>query len=247
MAGEYDQEAFWDSALFNLQTAASIEFIGTYPTVPLDPIFSVSIPPFWCLVFCPNIVSVKISETNRSQFEDPTSKTNSNAVSEAAGEPSTGWYGQTGIWPSTDSNQYPVESPPSNERPERPKKMLIEPQPHIKRRTRKPPSGQALERRRQQNRAAQLAFRERSKKQVEEMRQELIQCVEYNQKMYLTMQELLERTESLKKDIESALALQPPVNSLEASHASRTNGWDLFASPTSSNGSPEFDYDGGSN
>ena len=125
--------------------------------------------------------------------------------------------------------------------------MLIEPQPQIKRRIRKPPSGEALERRRQQNRAAQLAFRERSKKQVEEMRQELVQCVEYNQKMYLTMRELLERTEALKKDIESALALQPPVTSLDPSHASRTNGWDLFTSPTSSNGSLEFDYDAGSN
>lgn len=167
-------------------------------------------------------------------------------MSETAGEPSTGWHGQPGIWPSTDSNQRPVESPPSNERPERPKKMLIEPQPHIKRRTRKAPSGEALEQRRQQNRAAQLAFRERSKKQVEEMRQELIQCVEYNQKMYLTMWELLERTEALKKDIASALALRPPVTSLEASHASKTNSWDLFTSPTSSNGSPEFDYDAGS-
>lgn len=46
MAGEYDQEALWGPALFNLQTTASSEFVGTYPTVPLDPTFSVSIPPF---------------------------------------------------------------------------------------------------------------------------------------------------------------------------------------------------------
>ena len=168
-------------------------------------------------------------------------------MSETAGGPSTGWHGQPGLWPSSETNRSLAESPRNNEQSERPKKMLIEPQPQMKRRVRKPPSGEALERRRQQNRAAQLAFRERSKKQIEEMRQELTQCVEYNQKMYSTMRELLERTEALKRDIEGALAMQPPTISLDSSHPSRTNSLDLFTSPTSSNGSPNYDYDAPSN
>jgi len=83
-------------------------------------------------------------------------------------------------------------------------KIVLEPSPSIppQRRTRKPPSGQALERRRRQNRAAQLAFRQRSKKQMEEMRHELIKCLEHNQTMRSRVCELLNRTDSLKKDLE---------------------------------------------
>jgi uncharacterized membrane protein YccC len=125
--------------------------------------------------------------------------------------------------------------------------MIIKPQPHTKRRIRRPPSGEALERRRQQNRTAQLAFRERSKKQVEELRLELTQCLEYNHNLYSTMRELLERTEALKRDIEGALDLQPPLSSVEYSHPSRTDSLDLFNSPTSSSGSQAYDYDAASN
>ena len=181
------------------------------------------------------------------QFENPIAHNNSSSVSEAIGEPSAGWHGQQGLWPANDLNLRLVESPQSTELSERPKKMLIEPQPQVKRRIRRPPSGEALERRRQQNRAAQLAFRDRSKKQVEELRQELTQCVEFNQRMYLTMRELLERTEALKRDLEGALALQPPMTSLESSHSSRTDSLDLSTVPTSSNGSPNSDYDATSN
>lgn len=46
---------------------------------------------------------------------------------------------------------------------------------------------------------------------MDEMRQELIRSSEYNQAMYARMQELLERTESLKRDLESALSMRPPV------------------------------------
>jgi hypothetical protein len=70
--------------------------------------------------------------------------------------------------------------------------------------------------------------------------------MEYNQKMYSIMRELLERTEALKKDIEGALALQPPITSVDSSHPSRTHSSDIFASPTSSNGSSNFDYDAAS-
>ena len=79
------------------------------------------------------------------------------------------------------------------------------------------------------------------------MQQELTQCVEYTQKIHQTMRELLERTDALKKDIESALALQPPALSLEASRPSRTSSWEFFTSPASSNGSLEFDCDAASN
>jgi hypothetical protein len=69
-------------------------------------------------------------------------------------------------------------------------------------------SPEAIQRRRQQNRASQLAFRARTKKMVEELRHQLTQCAQNNQTMYLTMQNLLEKTESLKAAIEGALASQ---------------------------------------
>jgi hypothetical protein len=75
---------------------------------------------------------------------------------------------------------------------------------------------QALERRRQQNRAAQLAFRERSKRQMEEMRQELAQCVDFNRKMQDSVRSLLERADDLRRDVESILAVKMPATSLDA-------------------------------
>ena len=83
-------------------------------------------------------------------------------------------------------------------------KIALLPSPTIppQRRLRKPPSGQALERRRQQNRAAQFAFRQRSKKQIEELRHEIIQYSEHNQTMLSCMRKLLNQTDSLKKDLE---------------------------------------------
>lgn len=91
-----------------------------------------------------------------------------------------------------------------------------------------------------------MTFRGRSKKQVEELRQELTQCVEFNQKMYSTMRELLEKTDTLKRDIEVALALQPPMTSPEFSHPSRTSRLELSSPPAWSNESPDFDYDAAS-
>lgn len=69
-------------------------------------------------------------------------------------------------------------------------------------------SSEAIQRRRQQNRASQLAFRARTKKMVDDLRQQLTQCTEHNNTMYLTMQNLLENAESLKRAIEGALASQ---------------------------------------
>jgi hypothetical protein len=69
-------------------------------------------------------------------------------------------------------------------------------------------SSEAIQRRRQQNRASQLAFRARSKKMVEDLRQQLTQCTEHNNTIYVTMQNLLENADSLKRAIENALAFQ---------------------------------------
>ena len=43
---------------------------------------------------------------------------------------------------------------------------------------------------------------------VDDLRQQLTQCTEHNNTMYLTMQNLLENAESLKRAIEGALAFQ---------------------------------------
>src|SRR4051812_43516725 len=65
-------------------------------------------------------------------------------------------------------------------------------------RIRKVPSSEALERRRRQNRAAQLASRERTKKIVEELKGALTRCTEFNQEMCDKMQEVLEIADTLK-------------------------------------------------
>jgi hypothetical protein len=69
-------------------------------------------------------------------------------------------------------------------------------------------SSEAIQRRRQQNRASQFAFRARSKKMVDDLRQQLAQFTEHNNAMHRTMQNLLENAESLKRAIEGALAFQ---------------------------------------
>lgn len=160
-------------------------------------------------------------------FEAAPPYSRKDSASNAPGEPPLEWPRHQQTWPSVES------TPPASEGHPRPK-MLLEPRPQTQRRIRKPPSGEALERRRQQNRAAQLAFRERSKKQVEEMRLELIQCVEFNQKMQMSVRELLDRTEALKRDMEAILALQPPITSCDTSSPSRTNSMELHTSPESS-------------
>jgi hypothetical protein len=74
---------------------------------------------------------------------------------------------------------------------------------------------------------------------MEELRQELNQCVEYNQKMYSTMRELLDRTDSLKRDIEMALTSQPPLTLREFAQGETTQGLELelHGSPEESEGS----------
>jgi hypothetical protein len=84
-------------------------------------------------------------------------------------------------------------------------------------------NSKALERRRQQNRVAQFAFRERSKKQMEELQRELAQCIDFNQKVQNNVKVLLKRADHLKRDIEAILAVKMPVTSLEVSRSERRN------------------------
>ena len=136
------------------------------------------------------------------------------------------WHSHQSTWRIADQNpNIPlVECPQSDERPQ---KISIKPEPQTRRRKTRRPPGQTLEQRRRQNRAAQSAFRERSKKHVEELRQELTKCLEYNQNLFGAMRELLERTEALKVDIEGVLALNLPLSSVEYSHCSR-RGSEVF-------------------
>jgi hypothetical protein len=196
MTASFAQDTFWNPELYPIPQTDAIEFGGDYRTVPLDRGFLVS--------FLSIIALVPL--TNSHQFENTPSHPNrhSDSITHAPGLTSLDWRGSQQEWGS-------VESTPSTSEPSQRLKMLLEPQPQPQRRTRKAPSGQALERRRKQNRAAQSAFRERSKKQVEEMRLELMQSTEFNQKMYMSVRELLDRTESLKRDMEAILAKQPPV------------------------------------
>jgi hypothetical protein len=69
-------------------------------------------------------------------------------------------------------------------------------------------SSEAIQRRQQQNRANQVAFRARTKKMVDDLQQQRTQCTEHNSTMYLTLQNLLENAELLKRAIEGALAFQ---------------------------------------
>lgn len=44
MAADFGRGTLWDAALFNLETTESVQFDGHYPTAPLDPTISVSVP-----------------------------------------------------------------------------------------------------------------------------------------------------------------------------------------------------------
>lgn len=72
----------------------------------------------------------------------------------------------------------------------------------------------------------------------------LNQCVEFNQKMYLSVQELRNRTESLKRDIETILSMQPHTPSFETSWSSRTSSLELQGLQDSSPDSHNLDEEG---
>jgi hypothetical protein len=50
---------------------------------------------------------------------------------------------------------------------------------------------------------------------MEELRQELAQCVDFNRKMQDSVRGLLERADELKRDIEGILATKMPITSLD--------------------------------
>ncbi|PMD45904.1 hypothetical protein L207DRAFT_203433 [Hyaloscypha variabilis F] len=74
-----------------------------------------------------------------------------------------------------------------------------------------------VQRRREQNRISQMAHRQRSKKQVENLREQLIDCTEYNHNMYRTLQSLGEKTQALAAEIQQALTARPPQPDVEQS------------------------------
>lgn len=87
----------------------------------------------------------------------------------------------------------------------------------------KSPAADYTEKRRQQNRNSQIAFRQRSKMTMKLMQEELSQSLLTNEALYCTMEELLEKTENLKRSIEDVLASR-----LRRSHR------EFFGSPQSS-------------
>ncbi|KAE9364712.1 hypothetical protein N431DRAFT_489224 [Stipitochalara longipes BDJ] len=72
--------------------------------------------------------------------------------------------------------------------------------------SRSPPAVDKSERRRQQNRTSQLAFRQRSKMTLMALQEELDQSLLVNETLYGTIEALLDKTEDLKRSIEDVLA-----------------------------------------
>ena len=97
--------------------------------------------------------------------------------------------------------------------------MYLEPMP-VKPRSVRALSPDAVERRRKQNRASQIAFRERKKKKSGDLHQELVVASRYNHQMHDKMRDLLTKTEQLKSAIEQALSATPPTISEWASQIS---------------------------
>jgi len=68
-----------------------------------------------------------------------------------------------------------------------------------------PPASENAERRKQQNRSSQIAFRERNRMNLKKLQEELIHSQSANEELYSVMEQLLERTEHLKRAIEDVL------------------------------------------
>ncbi|PMD60515.1 uncharacterized protein K444DRAFT_394561 [Hyaloscypha bicolor E] len=69
-----------------------------------------------------------------------------------------------------------------------------------------PPAADKSEKRRQQNRISQIAFRQRSKMTLMALQEELDQSILVNDVLYGTIEAFLEKTENLKRSIEDVLA-----------------------------------------
>jgi len=72
-------------------------------------------------------------------------------------------------------------------------------------------SNDAVKKRRQQNRNSQMAYRQRTKKLIEDLRHEVTEYSVYSQDMYQTLQSLRETTKTLVSTIDSALSTHPPI------------------------------------
>ncbi|KAE9364207.1 hypothetical protein N431DRAFT_549826 [Stipitochalara longipes BDJ] len=71
-------------------------------------------------------------------------------------------------------------------------------------------SSKDTEKRRQQNRNSQIAHRQRNKKLIEDLHQEVADYSKYSQEIYHTLQNLKETTIALVSTIDQALSMHPP-------------------------------------
>jgi len=71
-------------------------------------------------------------------------------------------------------------------------------------------SSKDTEKRRMQNRNSQNAHRQRNKKLIEDLHQEVAEFSKYSLEMYHTLQELKETTKALVMTIDQALGMHPP-------------------------------------
>ncbi|KAN0099305.1 hypothetical protein V8E51_013080 [Hyaloscypha variabilis] len=71
-------------------------------------------------------------------------------------------------------------------------------------------SSKDTEKRRMQNRNSQNAHRQRNKKLIEDLHQEVAEFSKYSLEMYHTLQELKETTKALVMTIDQALSMHPP-------------------------------------
>ncbi|KAH7364135.1 hypothetical protein BKA65DRAFT_472479 [Rhexocercosporidium sp. MPI-PUGE-AT-0058] len=75
--------------------------------------------------------------------------------------------------------------------------------------------GVSKDRRRRKNRQAQAAFRERQKKVIANLRQDLEHHVQYNHLLKKKMYEMLAGMEAVRVGVEETLALEPPLISAD--------------------------------
>ena len=75
--------------------------------------------------------------------------------------------------------------------------------------------GLSKDRRRKKNRQAQAAFRERQKKVIADLRQDLIHHVQYNRLLKNKMDDMLGCMEAVRPGVEEVLALEPPLISVD--------------------------------
>jgi len=75
--------------------------------------------------------------------------------------------------------------------------------------------GVSKDRRRKKNRQAQAAFRERQKKVIADLRQDVVHHVQYSQLLKKKIYDMLAGMEAMKSGVEEALALEPPLMSTD--------------------------------